>query len=64
MTVIVNAIFPSLIVISDGIPLGIVIIKDMICACLLTHKVTCLYSLIFPVHQNMIHMDSCMLFSG
>ena len=64
MTVIVNAIFPSLIVISDGIPLGIVIIKDMICTCLLTHKVTCLYSLIFPVHQNMIHMDSCMLFSG
>ena len=56
--------FPSLIVISDGIPLGIVIIKDMICTCLLTHKETCLYSLIFPVHQNMIHMDSCMLFSG
>ena len=27
-------------------------------------KVTCLYSLIFPVHQNMIPMDFCILFSG
>ena len=64
MTVIVTAIFPSLTVISDGTPLGTVIIMDMTCICLLIHKVTYLYSLIFPVHQNMIHMDSCMLFSG
>ena len=64
MTVIVTAIFPSLTVISDGIPLGTVIITDMTCICLLIHKVTYLYSLIFPVHQNMIHTDSCMLFSG
>ena len=64
MTVIVTAIFPSLTVISDGIPLGTVIIMDTTCTCLLIHKVTYLYFLIFPVHQNMIHMDSCMLFSG
>ncbi len=63
MTVIVTAIFPSLTVISDGIPLGTIIITDMTCICLLIHRVTYLYSLIFPVLQNMIHMDSCTLFS-
>ena len=62
MTVIVTAIFPSLTVISDGIPLRTVIITDMTCICLLIHRVTYLYSLIFPVLQNMIHMDSCTLF--
>ena len=64
MTANVTAIFPSLIVILDGIPLVTAIITDTTCTCLLIHKVTYRYSLIFPVHQNMIHMDSCMLFSG
>ena len=63
MTVIVTAIFPSLTVISDGIPLGTVIITDITCICLLIHRVTYLYSLIFPVLQNMIPTDSCTLFS-
>lgn len=38
-------------------------ITDTTCICLLIHKATCLYSLIFPVLQNMIPTDSCTLFS-
>lgn len=64
MTANVTAVFPSLIVILDGIPLVAAIITDTTCTCLLVHKAAYRYSLIFPVHQNMIHMDSCMLFSG
>ena len=37
--------------------------KKRICTCLLIHKVTYRYFLIFAVLQNMIHMDSCTLFS-
>ena len=37
--------------------------KKRICTCLLIPKVTYRYFLIFAVLQNMIHMDSCTLFS-
>ena len=37
--------------------------KKRICTCLLIRKVTYQYFLIFAVLQNMIHMDSCTLFS-
>ena len=37
--------------------------KKRICTCLLIHKVTYRYFLIFAVLQNMIDMDSCTLFS-
>ncbi len=57
-----TATFPSLIVISAGILPATVIIMTMICTCLLIRKVTYRYFLIFPVLQNMIHMDSCPLF--
>ena len=64
LTANVTVTFPSLIVISAGILPATVIIIAIICTCLLIHRVTYLYSLIFPVLQNMIHMDSCTLFSG
>ena len=38
--------------------------KKRSCTCLLIRKVTYWYFLIFAVLQNMIHMDSCTLFSG
>ena len=38
--------------------------KKRICICLLIRKLTYRYFLIFAVLQNMIHMDSCTLFSG
>ena len=63
LTANVTATFPSLIVISVGIPHVTAIIMVMICTCLLIHKVTYRYFPIFPVLQNMIHMDSCTLFS-
>ena len=53
-----------LIVISAGILPVTVIIMAMICTCLLILKVTYRYFLIFAVLPNMIHMDSCTLFSG
>ena len=38
--------------------------KKRSCTCLLISKVTYWYFLIFAVLPNMIHMDSCTLFSG
>ena len=57
-------LFPRPIVISAGILPATVIIMAMIYTCLLIRKVTYRYFLIFAVLQNMIHMDSCTLFSG
>ena len=62
LTADVTVTFPSPIVTSDGIPHGTVFITDTTCICLLIHKATCLYPLIFPVLQNMIPTDSCTLF--
>lgn len=64
LTASVTATFPSPTVISAGILPATVIIMAMICTCLLILKVTYRYFLIFAVHPNMIHMDSCTLFSG
>ena len=64
LTANVTATFPSPIVISAGILPATVIIMAMIYTCLLIRKVTYRYFLIFAVLQNMIHMDSCTLFSG
>ena len=64
LTANVTVTFPSLIVISAGILPVTVIIMAMIYTCLLIRKVTYQYFLIFAVLQNMIHMDSCTLFSG
>ena len=62
LTADVTVTFPSPIVTSDGIPHGTVFITDTTCICLLIHKATCLYPLIFPVLQNMIPTDSCYTF--
>ena len=64
LTANVTAAFPSLIVISAEILPATVIIMAVICTCLLIRKVTYRYFLIFAVLQNMIHVDSCTLFSG
>ena len=64
LTASVTVAFPSPTVISAGILPATVIIMAMICTCLLIRKVTYRYFLIFAVLQNMIHMDSCTLFSG